>query len=154
MRKNLEIKFIIFFLVAFNVEAVPDNIFKGFTSIEEPFELRDPFKAPSIKVEKKSDVVGKISSGVYSNIPVLGSAPLDQIQVVGVIIGKERRAFIRLKQNEAGNTLTYTVKEGQLMGENDAELKAILPGGLILVEKNTNIYGQEEYLETVIPISK
>jgi type IV pilus assembly protein PilP len=40
------------------------------------------------------------------------------------------------------------------LGENNAELRAILPGGLILVEKNINIYGEEEYLETVIPIVK
>jgi type IV pilus assembly protein PilP len=134
--------------------AAPINIFKGMTSIEEPFELRDPFKAPNIRIEKDPNIVGKVSTGVYSNIPVLGDVPLDSIQVVGVIIGKERRAFIKLKQGDATGGTSYTVKEGQLMGENDAELKAILPGGLILVEKTTNIYGQEEYLETVIPISK
>ena len=48
----------------------------------------------------------------------------------------------------------YTVKEGDTLGENKAKLRAILPGGIILVEKTTNIYGQEEYLETVVPISK
>jgi type IV pilus assembly protein PilP len=137
-----------------SVFAAPNNIFEGLTSIEEPFDLRDPFKAPDRRVEKDSNVVGKVSTGVYSNIPVLGDVSLESIQVVGVIIGKERRAFIKLKQGEGAGATTYTVKEGQLMGENDAELKAILPGGLILVEKTTNIYGQEEYLETVIPISK
>ena len=40
------------------------------------------------------------------------------------------------------------------IGEDGAELKAILPGGIIVVEKIVNVYGQEEYLETVIPISK
>ncbi len=154
MRKNLVIKFIFLVILTFAVQAAPENIFEGYTSIEEPFELRDPFKAPDLRVEKESNVVGKVSSGVYSNIPILGDAPIEAIQVVGVIIGKERRAFIRLKQGENAGATTYTVKEGQLMGENDAELKAILPGGLILVEKTTNIYGQEEYLETVIPISK
>ena len=46
------------------------------------------------------------------------------------------------------------LKEGMKIGEDGAELKAILPGGIILVEKIVNVYGQEEYLETVIPISK
>jgi hypothetical protein len=40
------------------------------------------------------------------------------------------------------------------LGANKATLRAILPGGLVLVEKNTNIYGEDEYLETVIPLSK
>jgi len=46
------------------------------------------------------------------------------------------------------------LKEGMKIGDDGAELKAILPGGIILVEKIVNVYGQEEYLETVIPISK
>jgi type IV pilus assembly protein PilP len=140
--------------LSISVLGAPTNIFKGMTSIEDPFEMRDPFKAPNIRIDKDSNVVGKVSTGVYSNIPVLGDVALDSIQVVGVIIGKERRAFIKLRQGDNPGATTYTVKEGQLMGENDAELKAILPGGIILVEKTTNIYGQEEYLETVIPISK
>jgi hypothetical protein len=45
-------------------------------------------------------------------------------------------------------------KEGAKIGAEAAELKAILPGGIVLVEKITNVYGEEEYLETVIPISK
>ncbi len=46
------------------------------------------------------------------------------------------------------------LREGAKIGEDGAELKAIMPGGVILVEKIINVYGQEEYLETVIPISK
>jgi hypothetical protein len=40
------------------------------------------------------------------------------------------------------------------LGPNNADIKAILPGGIILVEKVTNIYGEDEFLETVIPISE
>ena len=40
------------------------------------------------------------------------------------------------------------------IGRDKIEVKAILPGGMILVEKITNIYGDDEYIETVIPISK
>ncbi len=132
--------------------AAPSNIFEGFTSIKKPFELRDPFRPAKIKVERGKDVVGRVSNGVYSNIPVLGDVELSKLRVVGVIIGKERRAFIKV-DGDQDNT-TFTIKEGQILGESDAELKAIMPGGLILVEKTTNIYGQEEYLETVVPISK
>ena len=57
-----------------------------------------------------------------------------------------------MKVDEKG--ATHTVKEGMTLGPNDAEIKAILPGGIILAEKVVNIYGETEYLETVIPISK
>ena len=132
--------------------SVVDNIFEGMTEIEEPFELRDPFLAPRIKADKKSKLVGKVSKGIYSNIPVLGDIKLEDIEIIGVIIGKNRRAFIKnKKQPESG---TFTLKEGDTLGENNAKLRAILPGGIVLVEKTTNIYGEDEYLETVIPISK
>ena len=163
MKRNLQIKFLFigFIFISSNAFGVDESIFEGMTSIEAPFERRDPFRAPKITIQRKSDVKGRISDGNYSNIPTLGEVSISQIQVVGVIIGKERRAFVRIgnssnagEEGGAPTGVTYTLKEGQILGENEAELKAILPGGLILVEKTTNIYGQEEYLETVIPISK
>jgi type IV pilus assembly protein PilP len=132
--------------------ALVDDLFKGMTSLEKPFELRDPFLAPRIKRKVKSKIVGKVSKGTYSNIPVMKAMKLEDVKIIGVIIGKERRAFIKNKKVASGPT--YTVKEGDRLGENKAKLRAILPGGIILVEKTTNIYGEDEYLETVIPISK
>ena len=147
---NLCFLFLIIF--SFPASAKIDNLFDGITELEKPFELRDPFLAPRIKATKKSKVVGKIGKGVYSNIPQLGEVKITDIEIIGVIIGKERRAFVKNKaRSEDG---TFTVKEGDTIGENKAKLRAILPGGIILVEKTTNIYGEEEYLETVIPISK
>ncbi len=132
-----------------------NNFFKDKTKIDNPFSLRDPFKAPINKGEGKKEgrgftVTGK---GQYSNI---GDTPLDQIsidsiKVVGVLIGKERRALINGGKE---NKKIIILKEGAKIGPEAAELKAILPGGIVLVEKITNVYGEEEYLETVIPISK
>ncbi len=138
---------------AFAAPADPlSNFFRDKTKIEKPFELRDPFKAPQTKVEKNSEKSGYFISGKgqYSNIKenVVGS--IDTIKVVGVLIGRERRAMV--KNGESGPIII--LKEGMKIGADGAELKAILPGGLILVEKIVNVYGQEEYLETVIPISK
>ena len=48
---------------------------------------------------------------------------------------------------------TYLLKEGMRLGLDNAEIKAILPGGIVVVEKIRNVYNQEEYLETIIPIS-
>ena len=55
-----------------------------------------------------------------------------------------------------GKTLlpeVFYIKEGMKLGSSGAEVKAILPGGIVLVEKIRNVYDQDEYLETVIPIS-
>jgi len=151
MKSNSILIFLVF-SCSLNAFSAIEDIFKGKTEIENPMELRDPFLAPRIKVQKDSKVLGKVSKGVYSNIPQLGDVRLDDIEITGVIIGKERRAFIKIKNAQGNNT--FSVKEGDTLGENRAELRAILPGGLVLVEKTTNIYGEEEYLETVIPLSK
>lgn len=163
-------KFLIvcFLAMIIGAEAAPPksskNFFKDKTAIENPFNLRDPFKAPQLKSEGKREgrgfsVTGK---GQYSNI---GEADLSQvnvsnIKVVGVLIGKERRAMISVEgglQSSSGSKSSAKVivlKEGAKLGSEGAELKAILPGGIVLVEKIVNVYGEEEYLETVIPISR
>ena len=108
MELNKNIFITLFLLLCSSVMASsPSNIFKGLTSIKEPFELRDPFRPAKIEIERGKTVVGKISSGVYSNIPVLGDIEIEEMLVVGVIIGKERRAFVRVKGKD--NT-TYTIK--------------------------------------------
>lgn len=127
-----------------------EEVFKQMSELEEPFKLRDPFQAPKFKT--KSSKIDNIpqTNGVYSNIPNLYVEDLNQIKITGVLIGTERRAFLKIDEKGA----THTVKEGMTLGPNDAEIKAILPGGIILAEKVVNIYGETEYLETVIPISK
>lgn len=138
-------------------KAVAD-FFRDKTKIENPFELRDPFKAPNIKSGKKIES-GNVNAReqAQTNEERLAEVQVSDIKVVGVLIGKERRAAIRIgdKSTEANSSgKTIFVKEGTKIGPDQAEVKAILPGGIVLVEKITNVYGQEEYLETVIPISK
>jgi hypothetical protein len=128
------------------------NFFRDKTKIEKPFELRDPFRAPVTKSEKTKEKAGYFVSGAgqYSNIKENSVKRIEDIRVVGVLIGRERRAMV--STGEDGGIII--LKEGMKIGDEGAELKAILPGGIILVEKIVNVYGQEEYLETVIPISK
>ena len=141
-----------------------DALFTNKTKIENPFELRDPFKAPTSKVESGKQKKGGFyvsGKGQYSNI---GDVALDQINVgdirlVGVLIGKERRALVTTSKARDGDAKdpsarVIILKEGMKIGPDAAELKAILPGGIVLVEKIVNVYGEEEYLETVIPISR
>lgn len=127
-----------------------EEVFKQMSEIEEPFKLRDPFQPVKFKKEKTRESNTPIRNGVFTNVPEIGQASLDKIKITGVLVGPERRAFLQVE----GQDMTFTVKEGMTLGANDAEVKAILPGGIILVEKVTNIYGEIEYLETVIPISK
>lgn len=147
-------KYILLFLLVISSTfsyARLENIFNDKTSIQKPFELRDPFQAPLIKRAKQpKSRVGKDKKGVYSNIKTIGQVQLKDISIVGVLIGKERRAIVKVGTQKD----PYILKEGMKLGENNAEIKAIVPGGMILVEKVVNIYGEDEYLETVIPISK
>jgi hypothetical protein len=132
------------------------NFFKDKSKIEDPFNLRDPFRTPPLKKDAKKEYkVEKLQlneRGEFSNVQ---DTPLDQLsitdlKVVGVLIGKERRAMVN--SGKEGSKV-IVLKEGMKIGPEETELKAILPGGIVLVEKITNVYGEEEFLETVIPIS-
>ncbi len=127
------------------------EIFSDKTKIERPFDLRDPFKAPFIKGQDKEGRASRtlMRDGVYTNVEPTGDIDITKLQVVGVMIGKERRAMARVE----GRKDIITLREGMRLGKDNAELKAIHPGGIILVEKLVNVYGEEEYLETVIPIT-
>jgi Tfp pilus assembly protein PilP len=150
---------ILFLFISFTVGAQTapkknrlNEFFEGKTKIDNPFELRDPFKAPQGKTEAVQKKQGFYISGQgqYSNIQAKTVDDINDIRLVGVLIGKERRALVTI----GGGKDVIILKEGMKIGQDEAELKAILPGGIILVEKIVNVYGQEEFLETVIPISK
>lgn len=127
--------------------------FKTMTAIENPFELRDPFKAPLSRSNSDGGREEKslMRDGIYTNIEQAQITDISSIRIVGVMIGRERRALAKL---EGGKGNIIILKEGMRLGSDNAELKAIHPGGVILVEKLVNVYGEEEFLETVIPISQ
>lgn len=131
------------------------NLFKSKTYVKNPLDLRDPFKRRMSK--KKND--GKSKShldGVYSNSPdSIENKSIENIKIIGVVIGAQRRAMAKVLNDGSSSTdpNIYFIKEGMKIGENGAEVKAILPGGVVLVEKIRNVYDQDEYLETVIPVS-
>lgn len=156
--KKLRINLISFLLLCFFISSSSyareiEEVFKSMTSIENPLGMRDPFQPPQIK--RPSQGGGQAATpqrnGTYTNLPQLGNVPLNEIRIIGVIIGPERRAFVKKNNNDPS---TYIVREGDELGGNSARVRAILPGGMILVEKVTNIYGEEEFLETVIPLSQ
>ena len=129
---------------------ITENIFGEHTSIEKPFDMRDPFKIPKSKSEISKRIKDQ-KRAVLDNIAKV-DFPFDikKTKLVGVLIGKERRVILKMD----GKQSTYTLQEGDTFGKDGPEIKAILPGGIILVEKINNIYGESEYIETVVPISE
>lgn len=128
------------------------------TSIKNPFDLRDPFKRRQFtKGSKKKKFGGFLTDGKYSNMPTINSYSLSSIRIVGVLLGKRRRAIAKVAAGAVGaetlSSESYIIKEGMTLGENNAEVKAIVPGGIVLVEKIRNVYDQDEYIETIIPVS-
>lgn len=157
LKKSLKlIRFTLLFALCFDAFSATkiEEIFKEKSEIEDPMSLRDPFFAPKIRGKKTQRIKGKIGKGYYSNIPKIGNVVLEKLRIIGVVVGPNRRAFAKVSESAEHSDKTYVLKEGMKLGQSRAVLKAILPGGIVLVEKNTNIYGEDEYLETVIPISK
>ena len=120
------------------------------TKIKNPFNLRDPFKRKRLSLRvKKGKYSAFLKGNFFSNLPSIENVPLNDIRIVGILLGKKRRAMAKIKNGKD----TYLLKEGMRLGLDNAEIKAILPGGIVVVEKIRNVYNQEEYLETIIPIS-
>ena len=129
------------------------------TLVKDPFKLRDPFKR---KVVRDSNLDKKIrgqllQNGKYINVPDIENASsdfsIDTLRVTGILLGKRRRAIAKIVSGDGLSKESYILKEGMILGKNKAEVKAILPGGIVLVEKIKNVYDQEEYIETVIPVA-
>ena len=158
MRKLLIYLTLTLYLVSASVEARSiKDFFKGKTNLGNLSNIRDPFRSPLKRKLKSSDSkINKKKSflidGKYTNIarPSLSSINIDELIITGVIIGKNRRALAKTLKGK----IVLTLREGMILGEDKLELKAILPGGVVFVEKIVNVYGQEEYLETVIPLSQ
>ena len=137
---------------------LPEFFKRTKTNITNPFEMRDPFKRKAVKLKSTSTKDYKLDKTIFSNLPTLDGVPLDQIKITGVILGDERRAIAKIASEQqgteaAGDIQTYIIKEGMKLGFNQAEVKAILPGGIVLVEKIKNVYDQEEYIETIMPVT-
>lgn len=129
------------------------DIFSDKTSIEKPTKLRDPFKSPvSAKQQEAEKTKEKttLKNGVFTNLPSLENVTLDTVRVMGVLMGEKPRALLADKGNLKA---TILAREGDKINKGKVELKAILPRGVVFVEQITNVYGQFEYLETVVPIS-
>lgn len=125
-----------------------ETMFDKYTTIPKPFELRDPFQKPSLKSKSKQRRDQGIKGVWNEEEKFNGNFDIDKIQITGLLIGKQRRVLIKI------NGKDYKFKEDESIGRGGPKIKAILPGGIILVEQVNNIYGEPEYIETVVPISQ
>lgn len=134
--------------------------------VREALKLRDPFKRPAIaRSGRKTTLADGPKTNFTQNVPSIEGVPLRAIRIVGILLGEERRAIAKIVEGVTDDASmmdmenaklgedSYLLREGMKIGENNAEIKAILPGGIVLVEKIRNVYDQDEYLETIIPIT-
>lgn len=128
---------------------------KSGVRIKDALNLRDPFRRESRKGSRSKSNRGRILvDNKFSNLPVIGRATLDSIKIVGVLLGENRRAIARVVSSSGKvSDSTFIIKEGMKLGQNDAEVKAIVPGGIVVAEKIRNVYEEDEYIETIIPIT-
>ena len=119
------------------------------TGIKNPFNLRDPFKR---KLKLKLQRIQQFERSDWNTLSKkdLLNIPLNALKIEGIIFGPKRRAIAKID----GQKKTFILKEGMIIGKNNQKIEAILPSGIVIVEKTVNIYDQEEFLETIIPISK
>ena len=122
------------------------NFIQNNTDIKKPMSLRNPFEVMLVKKKKAS---GKKTKKSLGGEELIGKIDVNDLLITGVLMGKHKRAFAKV------GTDVVILKEGMKIGPTDRiVLKAILPGGVVLVEKYINVYGQEEYLETIIPLGE
>ncbi len=126
------------------------------TNIRNPFEMRDPFRM-MLPAMERPETSGIRTDFNFSNMPSLDNVSIDQIRITGILLGENRRAIAKIVRSrgveqEVLSDESYMLKEGMKLGEYDAEIKAILPGGVVLVEQILNVYDQYEFIETILPV--
>jgi len=134
-------------------QQIPSFLKNTHTNIKDPLSLRDPFKRQNNLIFKdghqRTLTKDKDSYSNYvTELPT--DVGLNALKLIGILLGPQRRAIVRV----GNNAQSFIVREGMILGQEKAEVKAILPGGMVLVEKIKNVYNQDEYVETIIPLSR
>ncbi len=111
--------------------------------------FRDPFKRNISVLKSKKEKASKKT--YFTNKTDPAQVNVQNIKVTGVFLGEKRRAIASEMGDKNGEP--FVISEGMLLGPEKIRVGAILPGGIVLVEKVKNIYDEDEYLETIIPVS-
>jgi Tfp pilus assembly protein PilP len=130
-------RFTIMLLVGFASTVGPLRVMAVEVPSTEMLRIRDPFKRPSL-VESKD-------LSVRSELETFSA---DSLKMLGVITGpKKMKALI---QSPSGHT--YYVTEKTKVGMRGGVISKITINGMKIREKIVNVLGQEEDVETEIPL--
>jgi len=124
------------------------------TNIKDPLKLKDPFKRPFKRIRYSGEKIGQLlKNDKYDNFKKLKNTSLKNIRVMGVFLGENRKAILKISNGQSSvSQESYIVEEGMTLGSSGGEIKAILPGGVVVVEKIRNVFNEEEFVETIIPV--
>jgi Tfp pilus assembly protein PilP len=104
--------------------------------------VRDPFQ--SYEISKPEETKGK-----EKIIDPLQKIALSQVELVGIIVGKEPRALV---QDNSG--LGYIVKEGTRIGENSGIVTSITPNDVTIKQHFKDYMGRVNTREVVFSLRK
>ena len=156
--------FLSFISINIFANKLPPFFEKVQTKIQDPMNLRDPFKSnlTAIKSEEEAEEEKETSQQetLLTNVSTetLEDVPINRLIIVGTLLGPTRLATAKvapaLGVMPNADAPSHIIKEGMILGENKAEVRAIVHGGIVLVEKIRNVYEQDEYIETIIPLTQ
>ena len=97
--------FLVVFIIAISNVFAQNAKFEFFngnkTKIKNPFGLRDPFKRKRLSLKtKKGKYSAFLKGNFFSNLPSIENVALNDIRIVGVLLGKKRRAMAKIKNGK------------------------------------------------------
>ena len=113
----------------------PEYIVSGTRDPFQPFELASPVNMAETDPKKITDPLQKLT--------------LSQIELVGIILGKENRALV---QESSG--LGYILTRGTLVGENSGIVTNISPSGVTIKQHFKDYMGRVNTREVVLSLRK
>lgn len=128
--------------VAISSAALPDSTAANEVSSssmipsEEMLKMRDPFKRPEIETAKTAP---KTPLEIFS---------VDTFKMIGVLTGPEKmRALLRDQEGK-----THIVSETMRIGTRGGVIQKITDDAIYVREKIVNVLGQEESVDSAIPL--
>ena len=137
-------KILISFLFSISIYALDADLKERLKNFRDPFKRNvSILKGKKVKASKKT---------FFTNREDPSNVNIDSLKVTGVFLGEKRKAIAQDSSKDENEP--FVISEGMLLGADKIKVAAILPGGIVLVEKVKNIYDEYEYLETIIPVSE
>ncbi len=145
-------KYLILTLLLSSYSFSQTQVFEEVLNLDNPYDLRDPFKSPELgDGESKTKKKSRFENGVFTNEIPGNHIPLEKLAVHAIVYTKTNKKAL-VKEKGGRSKRLFVLREGMKIKRQEIVLKQILPKALLFVEEITNVYGQPEYVESVIPI--